>query len=589
MNTAAIYHISDGRYCYPLDSDHLCIKLQTGRNITDVELVWGDPFSAGIFGSETDWDGEHIPMKNTACLSQHKIWQAVVEPEFKRCRYFFIIKTTSEKLYYIESGFQTEDEFNSYKGRRQDFYFPWMNESDIIKPAEWVNGTVWYQIFPDRFCSSGKNTSAKTRKWAAPDKKVNNGQSYGGDLEGVMSRLDYLKELGIGGIYFTPINESGSNHKYDTTDYNKIDPSFGDNNSIKQLVKCAHDRGIKVMLDGVFNHSGVQFAPWLDVLEKGRESKYFDWFMINKYPFSKRIGKAARGEYYSFAFVDVMPKLNTNNDEVINYFIDVCSRWVTEYGIDALRLDVANEVSHKFNKRLRSAMLKLKPDFYIVGEIWHNSAAWLRGDEYDAVMNYSLQETIESFWRNSTITAEQFKYGIYQCYERYAKQTCDVMFNLLDSHDTMRLITRCGDDEDAFYQELCTLFTLNGTVCIYYGTEIALQGGHDPDCRRCMPWTKIDNGDYDDKIAEMKCLIDMRKSIPELRNGDLQFVNSGYNRIVIYDKSSDSNVYRVILNVSNTDYKIDDIESGEVVYSRKLEGNVLRSGGAAVISRNAAL
>ena len=581
MNTAAIYHISDGRFCYPLDSDRLCIKLQTGCEVSEAELVWGDPFSSGLFGSDSGWEGEHVLMENTACLSQHKIWQAVVKPKFKRCRYYFIVKTPAETVYFIESGFRTIKEFRSYKGRRQDFFFPWMNEADIIKPAEWVNNTVWYQIFPDRFCSSGKNTGVRFHQWQRPDRKVSNMHLYGGDLDGVRSRLNHLKDLGVGGIYFTPINESNSNHKYNTTDYNKIDPDFGTSESMKLLVSCAHERGIRVMLDGVFNHCGTEFAPWQDVLKKGRESEYFDWFMINKYPFSKIGGKTRRGEYYSFAFVDEMPKLNTNNDEVIDYFIDVCSRWVKEYDIDALRLDVANELSHKFNRRLREAMLRLKPDFYIIGEIWNDSSAWLRGDEYDAVMNYSLQETIESFWRNESMTAEQFMYETLSCFERYAKQTCDVMFNLLDSHDTMRLITRCGGDENAFYQELCALFTLNGTVCIYYGTEIALEGGHDPDCRRCMPWNEIESGKYDDRIGEMKRLISLRKSIPELRSGTLKFINSGNDRVIVYDKSSESNTYRVVLNVSGSDYTVE--KEDHAVYSRGLDGNILRHGGAAVI------
>ncbi len=581
MNLSAIYHVSDGNFCYPLDEDRLLIKLRTGKEITEVELVWGDPFDRGLFGSDAGWDGEHVPMEYSAQLRDHKIWQAIVKPQFKRCRYYFIVKTESETFYYIESGFETKEQFQSYIGRRLDFFFPWMNPADIIKPAGWVNDMVWYQIFPDRFCSSGRNTGRKFHKWAGPDKKVNNGQIYGGDLAGVESKLDYLHELGVTGLYFTPINESISTHKYDTTDYNKIDEQFGTNEDIKNLVAQAHKRGIRVMLDGVFNHSGVAFAPFQDVIKNGRESKYFDWFMINKYPFSKMVGKTRRSEYYSFAFADGMPKLNTNNDEVIDYIIDVCTRWVTEYDIDALRLDVANETSHYFNKRLRSAMLKLKPDFYICGEIWHNSLPWLRGDEFDSVMNYALQESIESFWRNESYTATDFEYGVNAAYDAYPEQTCNVMFNLLDSHDTMRLITRCGGDADAFYQELCALFTLNGSVCFYYGTEVRLEGGHDPDCRRCMPWKEIESGIYDDRISEMKRLIKMRRETPALRRGGLRFVDSGSDRVIVYEKYLDDKTYRIILNCSGDAYTVG--EYSDIVFSRGLDGNTLANGGTAVL------
>lgn len=580
MDLSAVYHISGDNYCYPLDENRLLIKLRTGADIDRAELVWGDPFDAGLFGSDSGWKGASIDMEQTARLSHHKIWESVVVPKFKRCRYYFILHSNGETYYYIENGFQDKKKFESYNGRRQDFFFPWMNPADIVKPAPWVSGTVWYQIFPDRFCSSGRNTGGKFRKWNAREAHVRHNYFYGGDLAGAAGKLDYLHDLGITGIYFTPVFESTSNHKYNTRDYEKIDPDFGTDDDMKNLVKEAHKRGIRVMLDGVFNHSGDDFAPWQDVLKNGRESKYFDWFMVNKFPMSKIGGKAHRGEYYSFAFVDSMPKLNTNNRDVQDYFISVVKNWVGKYDIDALRLDVADELSHDFNKRLRREIFAIKPDFYICGEVWHNSMAWLRGDEFDSVMNYSLQENIESFWRNPNFIAKDFEYGISDCFDRYTRQTCSVMFDLLDSHDTARLITRCGGDVNAFYQELCALFTLNGSVCFYYGTEIRLVGGHDPDCRRCMPWDEIERGDHDESIAEMKRLIKMRRTIPALCTGSLRFVDSGDPRVIVYDKSDDTSVYRVTLNCSGGDYTV---ISGDVIYSRGLFGNTLRDGGAAVI------
>lgn len=584
MNLSAIYHTATDNFCYPLNEDELVIKIQTGYDVDRVELVYGDPFSCGLFGGGDGWKGDLLEITDVMNLQYHKIWQVVVKPAFKRCRYFFVLHSGSEVYYMLEDSFKTADEFKNYKGRRQDFFFPWMNKVDIIKPSKWVNDTVWYQIFPDRFCNSGRNCGDKYKPWASANKKVSNADSYGGDLQGVISKLDYLKDLGVSGIYFTPINESSSVHKYNTSDYKKIDSSFGTDDDIKQLVKEAHSRGIRIMLDGVFNHSGVDFMPWQDVLKNGENSRYFNWFMVNKLPIKKsRMDANARnGVYYTFGFYDYMPKLNTNNQEVVDYLIEACVKWVKEYDIDAIRLDVADEISHDFNKQLRKAMFSLKPDFYICGETWHNSMAWLRGDEFDSVMNYSLQESIDSFWNNTDTTAKDFENRICGCLNMYPKQVNEVMFNLLDSHDTMRLINRSDNDEDVFYQKLCALFTMNGTTCIYYGTEIALKGGYDPDCRRCMPWNDIESGVYTEKIATMKQIIQMRKDNNELKNGDIRFINSGNDRVVVYDKYSEDSIVRVILNCSNKDFVVDEKYS-DVIFGRKFEGNVVKPKGFLVV------
>ena len=578
MNLSAIYHISTDNFCYPLNENKLVIKLQTAYDIDRAVLVWGDPFNCGLFGGDVSWDGTHIDMTNIFTLQNHKIWQSIVEPKYKRCRYYFIIHSGEETFYMFEDGFKTFEEFSDYKGRRQDYFFPWMNSTDIIKPAEWVNSTIWYQIFPDRFCNSCTDRGRKYHNWSSPDKKASNAYAYGGDLKGVTSKLDYLKELGINGLYFTPINESTSNHKYNTKDYTKIDSSFGNDSDIKKLVKEAHSRGIRVMLDGVFNHSGEEFAPWQDVLKNGRDSRYFNWFMINKYPFSKIGSRSKKGEYYSFAFVDGMPKLNTNNPEVAEYFINVCTRWVKYYDIDAIRLDVSDELSHDFNKQLRKALFSVKPDFFICGETWHNSIAWLRGDEFDSIMNYSLQETIDGFWHNN-ITAKDFAYRVNYCYNQYPIQTNNVMFNLLDSHDTMRLMTRCGNDEDIFYQELTALFTLSGSVCIYYGTEICLEGGYDPDCRRPMPWKEIESGRYGSRISVMKQLIAMRKNNEVLRCGDVRFIDSGNDKILMFEKYNDTKTVRVILNCSDSEIAV---SNDNVIFSRKMGDGLLAAKGILV-------
>ncbi|OJF77395.1 MAG: alpha-glycosidase [Treponema sp. CETP13] len=560
MNFSAIEHIPYDNYCYPLNTSDLVINIKTGKDISKVFLIEGDPFTGGIMGGNWKWTGTRTQIVEKTELQRHFWWSIIIKPEFKRVKYYFEIhgnKDTSSNnenvYYYLEGGFYSKDEFNAIKGMQPFFFFPWMNPADINTTPDWPNETVWYQIFPERFCNGNpKINSSKVIPWAKPDQKVENNQDFGGDLQGIINKLDYLKDLGIGGLYLNPINYARSKHKYDTIDYLKIDPFFGDESKMKELCDEAHKRNIKIMLDGVFNHSGWEFFAWQDVLKNGEKSKYAHWFMVNDYSFTKEItkknedgmlipsrfpsikrkGYAQKNKYYAFAFADFMPKLNTNNPEVIKYLLYVCETWVKQYDIDALRLDVANEISHKFCKELQTKMRELKSDFYIVGEIWHNSLPWLRGDEFDSVMNYPLTQGIKSFWEQNELSVVDLEYSINRCYTMYMKQTNKVLFNLMDSHDTARLVTECGSREKAL-QQFAFMFGMNGSACIYYGTECLLEGGHDPDCRRCMPWNELEAGKYDEIIAFFKKIIELRLTYSAMRNGKLQFVkHKGFPRLV---------------------------------------------------------
>lgn len=579
MQFASVYHRTSDNYCYPLNEEDLIVNIKTGYDVKKVFLHYGDPFSAGILGGSGQWKGkrEEIPFKKS--LKNQLWWTTTVKPKYKRCRYFFELITDTEVYYYFESGFLTKEEYKNTKTFLQYFTFPWMNSIDINKTPRWVNETVWYQIFPERFCNGDSSLNPKdVIEWAGPNKTVRNEEKYGGDLPGIISKLDYLKDLGISGLYLTPVNESKSSHKYDTIDYYKIDHNFGNTEIMKNLVKEAHNRGIKIMLDGVFNHTGEDFAPWQDVIKNGPKSKYFNWFMINKWPFDKNIHNAKEGDYYTFAFYDNMPKLNTSNQEVIDYFVDVCEYWVKEYDIDAIRLDVANEVSHKFCKDLRIRMKSLKEDFYILGEIWNDSIPWLRGDEFDAVMNYPLGESVSDFWLEESLTKDDFANSINRCYTMYMQQTNDVLFNLLDSHDTIRLMSKIKN-VDKVYQQLAVLFTMPGSACIFYGTEVVLEGGYDPDCRRCMPWKEIQDGKYDDRIEMVKKLISLRNSEFLFRSRNFHFTNEINNdRVLEYIKLDDyNNKMAVRLNCSDEDINVEP--KGKVLFKHLFDDGILRKNG----------
>lgn len=584
MNFAAVYHRMSDNMCYPLNDDDLIINIKTDYDVKQVFLHYGDPFAAGILGGNEAWDGarEEIPFKKR--LQNHIWWTTTVKPEFKRCRYYFELITVQDEVwFYAENGFYDKKHKELYGGTMQCFTFPWMNPADIGRTPHWVTSTVWYQIFPERFCNGDPSINPEgVCAWAGPDKKVTNKQFYGGDLKGIDSKLDYLQDLGITGLYLTPINESDSTHKYDTNDYEKIDPHFGDKKIMQTLVKNAHAKGMRVMLDGVFNHCGWKFKPWQDVVEKGPESEYFDWFMVNEWPFKEKEHNTKKGRYYSFAFADNMPKLNTNNQKVIDYLLGVCEMWVKEYDIDGLRLDVANEISHKFCKLLRERMRSLKPDFYILGEIWHDSIEWLRGDEFDAVMNYPLAGSISDFWIDEEKGKHEFEYAINRCYTMYTQQINDALFNMLDSHDTIRLISKIGN-LDKFYQQMAVLFAMPGSTCIYYGTELALEGGFDPDCRRCMPWKEIEEGKYDDKIQIMKKLIKLRKENPLFRSRNFHFTEEyKEDRLVEFMKIDNygDDKMQMLLNCTKEDVAVS--VTGEILFEHGYADGILKKDGVLI-------
>ena len=482
--------------------------------------------------------------------------------------------------YYFEDGFLTEEQVNMEGRLLQYFIVPWMNPADVNRTPAWVNDTVWYQIFPDRFCNGNPGKKdPDVLPWQTG--KVTNSEKYGGDLEGIRQKLPYLQDLGITGIYLNPVMEAETNHKYDTTDYTKIDPSFGDDESMRRLVSEAHDRGIRIMLDAVFNHCGRKFRPWRDVQEKGPDSEYADWFMVQDWSEIGKHGDTRDGRFYSFAFADWMPKINTNNEEVINYFCHVCEDWIRKYDIDGIRFDVGNEVSHRFLKRMREHLKKIKPDIYLLGEIWHDASQWLAGDEYDSVMNYPLMSGIHDFFLDRTMGKDEFEYMVNRCYTMYMQQNNNVLFNLLDSHDTERLMNRFHD-LDRFYQQLAVLFTLPGSPCIYYGTEIAMEGGFDPDCRRCMPWDQIGTEENQERIRQIKRLISLRKKEETFRSLHFHFPGRYENRrCAEYIKlDEEGRKTEVILNCSDEAAKVG--EAGEVLFARNYQNGILEKNGTLI-------
>lgn len=430
--------------------------------------------------------------------------------------------------------------------------------SSVQTPA-WVKDAVFYQIFPDRFAKSDRvPKSSNLQPWGAPP----TGHAYqGGDLLGVTEHLDHLVDLGVNAIYFNPIFQSGSNHRYHTHDYFRVDPMLGGNAALRALLDAAHAHGIRVVLDGVFNHASRGFFQFHDILENGAESAYLDWFTVTDWPLRPYGGKSHN--YHAWWGNPALPKFNTNTPAVRQFIFDVARYWI-EFGIDGWRLDVPAEIDDdSFWQEFRRVVKGANPEAYIVGEIWHEAERWLQGDQFDAVMNYGISRAAVGFFGRDTFErryrpggfklrpygARAFANEIDRLMGLYPWPITQVQLNLLDSHDTARFLHVAGGDVDALKLSLLFMMTIPGAPCIYYGTEIGMTGGPDPDCRRVFPWH--DPASWDRDLLDFtRRAIALRHAHPALRRGTYTVLYA-HDDVVAFARQAETNSVVVLFNAGN--------------------------------------
>lgn len=575
MEIAALYHRPESEYAYLYKENRLTIRLRTKRNdVKSVDLLSGDTFL--LYTDHWYEDGQ--TMKLIASTDVHDYWEIETTINTKRLAYGFHVKgMDGTEVFYNDRGHYPLEE-RYLKEVNYYFRMPYFQEADRIKTPEWVKETVWYQIFPERFKNGDPtNDPLNVLPWGS---KEHPGQDdfYGGDLQGIIHKLDYLKDLGINGLYLTPIFEAKTNHKYDTTDYKKIDEMFGDTDTLKILVEEAHKRGMRIMLDAVFNHIGYHSKQWQDVLRHQEKSKYKDWFYIHSFPVDSyneltisEMNNMGHLDYDTFGFVGHMPKLNTSNPEVKAHLLDVATYWIREFDIDGWRLDVANEVDHQFWKAFYRACVNEKEDFYIIGEIWHSSRKWLEGDEFHAVMNYVYTEKIEDFFIKKELSSSELVEGLNQQLMLYPKQVNEVQFNILDSHDTPRILSKAKNNKKLVQSILAFMFGQQGTPCIYYGTEIGLDGFNDPDCRKCMIWDE--KRQDQEMLSFMKKLIAFRKKYqPFMSFGDLKWlVYPEKNEFIGFSYTLNDEKLTFYFNESEKTTRIKDQKGMPAVFSKRAE------------------
>lgn len=508
MNKAAIYHESIDNLAYPLDDDKLKVRLITSKNdLKSVKIIYGPKF---------DFYKDPVMVKEMEAAASdqiHDYYSVRINLEDPRFRYHFLLEDyDGNKYWYNEKGFFE----NRPRGHEAGFFqYPIITDYEKFKRPKWLEDAVIYEIFPDRFYNGNPDNDPKDKlPWG---EKPDHYSNFGGDLEGIIKKLDYLNDLGINAIYLTPIFKSDSNHKYNISDYYKVDPNFGDIDIFKKLVEKAHQKNIRVILDAVFNHCDINFFAFQDLIKYGEKSKYKDWFFYKKLP----IKTEKPINYTTFATqVKSMPKLNTGNPEVQDYLLNVVEYWMEETNIDGWRLDVADEVDMDFWEKFRKKVKNIDEDTVIIGEVWHSARKWLRGDRYDTVMNYPFNWALMKFFATNEIGVEKFSSLIVKNYYHYRHDTSHALLNLLSSHDIPRFYELCENKEQL---KLAILFmmTFPGVPMLYYGDELGLKGGKDPDNRRCMPWDKAEDNEIYNYYQK---LIKLKRNISPLSRGDFRMV-----------------------------------------------------------------
>lgn len=495
MNEHAMLHMPDSKYCFPVGKQEVVIRLRMAKEdeAAEVSLLYACKY-------EFHEKRQKVRMEIKYTDRLYHYYEICLKLSDVRLAYVFQIETENRTYYFSESGLTENYNFN--EGFYDFFQLSYINSNDVMPVVDWMKHAVFYQIFVDRFFM-GDDTKDKSYINMEWEEKPTPKSFAGGDLRGIIKKLDYLAELGITAIYLTPIFQSISNHKYDTIDYMMIDPQFGTKEDFAELVKEAHKRGIRIVLDAVFNHCSMRMRQFADVMEKGKKSRFYEWFVIDgDFPDPEKCN------YECFAACSYMPKLNTANEQVQEFLIQIALYWIREFDIDGWRLDVSDEVSHEFWRSFRKAVKKEKAEAVIIGENWHDAYPYLQGDQYDSIMNYAFTKACLDYFARETFDAAQMAEKLNSNLMRNTEQVNRMMLNLLDSHDTHRFFTEVKKDKDKLLAAAALMMVFPGAPCMYYGTEICIEGGYDPDSRRGFCW---DETTWDMAVhSKIKELIQLR-------------------------------------------------------------------------------
>lgn len=540
MNKYALQHIVDSSYCFPVSPNEIVLRLRTAKDdIVRAQVIYESKYAI----AEAQ---KTVEMRKAYVGELFDFYEVKLTLEDTRLAYVFYIDDGTKCYYFSEDGATESYDFTI--GFYNFFQYPYINEADIMTCVPWMKTAVFYQIFVDRFAmgKQDKDKSYINCSWGeVPTPKT----FAGGDIKGITEKLDYIKEVGCNAIYLTPVFCSVSNHKYDISDYYQVDAQFGTNEDLKELITCAHEKGIRIVLDAVFNHCSEYLMQFQDVLKNGNESQYFDWFVIRGDKVNQK-----DVNYETFAACAYMPKLNTSNKEVQKFLLEIATHYVKEYDIDGWRLDVSDEISHEFWREFRRQVKSAKKDAVIIGENWHDANNYLRGDQYDSIMNYAFTKACLDYFATGTKTSEQMAWKLNEILMRNTEPVNMMMLNLLDSHDTHRFFKEVGSDRFKMKAALALLFLFTGAPCIFYGTEVLTFGGYDPDCRRCMDWEKARaDGEYRDIYELLQTLSEIRSS-GVLAEGMIKIWSE--SKVFIMTNTGPNHEIKLSIDITNRKFEI---------------------------------
>ncbi len=478
MKREAILHIPMSNYAHGLDENHVVFRLRAARgDLRHCRLYYGDracTITPVIFQS--------VPMDLVAQDQLFDYFEVVLNSPYTRICYYFEISDDKESLLYYSDLFHEQTVID----RSEYYQLPFNRREDIADVPEWAKDAVIYNIFPDSFATSRRWISGKETKTEYRGMTVSG--KLGGTIRGITENIDYIEKLGFNCIYINPFFVAGEYHKYDLIDYFHVDPCFGSDEEFRQMVECCHNRGIRVVIDGVFNHCGWNFFAFLDVVEQGEHSRYKDWFYRLSYPVIKPDNMEDIPNYECFGYERLMPKLNTSHPEVVDYFCKVCAHWLREFEVDGWRLDVASEVNDDFWRAFRKTAKQARPDCFLIGEVWETARHWLAGDQFDSSMNYDFRKNCKEFFALRTLDARKFDERVTHMRMRYHKNMLYGQLNLLDSHDVSRFLSLCEGNLSKF--KLAVLFQMAfiGPPSVFYGDEQQIDGLSEEEYRSPMRW-----------------------------------------------------------------------------------------------------
>lgn len=505
MNFAAVRHIPMSQDAHGIDPEHVVFRLRAGRDdLKRCVLFFADRacrVTPVIFSS--------VEMELEARDEWFDYFQVILKSPYQRICYYFELDDGNRRILYYGDLFS-----DSRVDDRSEYYqLPYNHPADIVSPPGWAADAVIYNIFPDSFAGGRRSISC------VPAQKEWKGETtrgmLGGTVRGILENLDYIDEMGFNCIYLNPIFAAGEYHKYDLLDYYHIDPCFGTDGDFRELVENCHGRGIRVIIDGVFNHVGWHFFAFEDVVAKGEASRYKDWFYRLQFPVRRPEDPEEYPSYECFGYERMMPKTNTRNPEVIRYFCDVGRYWVREFRIDGWRLDVASEIDDEFWRSFRRAVREEAPDCLLIGEVWENAGHWVNGNIFDSAMNYDFRKHCRRFFAEQSVDAAGFDGRVTDMRMRYKLNACYAQLNLLDSHDVSRFLSLCSGDQDRMMLAVLFQMTFIGAPSVFYGDERGIYGILEREYRRRMDWSQEPC-----ELQEFyRKAISLRRQHPALRGG----------------------------------------------------------------------